>query len=502
MCAFSFKIDRFQNSCKDFLLENFFLQSKKSLLCVITALELKNEIIVGLDINVPPMGFLSENNEIIGFDIDLAKEVFRDKKVIFQPIDWDAKELELNSGKIDVIWNGMSKTPEREQNMLLTKPYMKNRQIVIVNKNSSVKNLEDLQNKTVCVQKGSTGGVAFRNHEVSHRVKNIVELENMVNCLNEVETSKSDATVVDEVVAKYYLNRMGLVENFKILNQEISIEDYVIAVKKGNTELKDEIENGLSVLKKSGKAEEISEKWFGADLFFFGNSETAPSGGTLSKSKNLGHRPIIQGLMVTLKIFLLTVIFSIPLGLILYLLQDSRKKLLKFFIKIYTNIMRGTPLLLQLFFVFYGLPYIPIVGQYLTIKDRFLAGVLTFILNYSAYFVEIFRSGFLGVNKGQREAAQVLDFSKTQSLFKILLPQVLRITLPTICNECITLVKDTALIFAIGVPEMLSNTKNLVNSTTNVMSYIITGAIYLIICMILIKLFKKLETKFSHGVKV
>lgn len=92
-----------------------------------SALNLKNEIIFGLDINVPPMGFLSENNEIIGFDIDLAKEVFVDKKVTFQPIDWDAKELELNSGKIDVIWSGMSKTPEREQNMLLTKPYMKSR---------------------------------------------------------------------------------------------------------------------------------------------------------------------------------------------------------------------------------------------------------------------------------------------------------------------------------------------------------------------------------------
>ncbi|MDR2074059.1 MAG: ABC transporter permease subunit [Oscillospiraceae bacterium] len=462
---------------------------------------LKSEIIVGLDINVPPMGFLSESNEIVGFDIDLAKEVFSDKKVTFQPIDWDAKELELNSCKIDVIWNGMSKTPEREQNMLLTRPYMKNRQIVIVNKNSAINKLEDLQNKTVCVQKGSTGSDAFKNHEISNQTKNIIELENMLNCLNEVETLKSDATVVDEIVAKYYLNGKGLSGSFKILNQEISTEDYVIAVKKGNTELKDKIERGLLTLKESGKAEEISQKWFGTNLFFWEDLELTSTEAS-NTSKDLSLKPIIQGLWVTFKIFLFTIIFSIPLGLILCVLQNSRRKILKLLLKIYINIVRGTPLLLQLFFVFYGLPYVPVIGGYLTIKDRFLAGILTFVFNYAAYFIEIFRSGFLAVDKGQNEAAQVLGFSKTQALFKILLPQVLRITLPTICNECVTLVKDTALIFAIGVPELLSNTKNLVNSTANISSYIITGAIYLVICMIIVQIFRKLEIKFSCGGKV
>lgn len=462
---------------------------------------LKDEIIVGLDVNVPPMGFLSEKNEIIGFDIDLAKKVFTGKKLTFQPIDWDAKELELNSDKIDVIWNGMSKTPEREQNMLLTKPYMRNRQIVIVNKNSTIEKLDDLQSKIICVQKGSTGAEAFKNHNISNQVKEIIELENMVNCLNEVETFKSDATVVDEVVARYYLDEKGLSESFKILNQEISTEDYVIAVKSENTELKNEIEKQLSSLNESGKAAEISEKWFGTNLFFWKPLETV-SNESPSQNKELGVEPIYQGLITTLKLFSLTLIFSLPIGLLLCVLQNSKSKILKFVIKIYTNIMRGTPLLLQLFFVFYGLPYIPVIGGYLTIKDRFLAGLITFILNYAAYFAEIFRSGFLGVDKGQSEAAQVLGFSKTQALFKILMPQVLRITLPTICNECVTLVKDTALIFAIGVPELLSNTKNLVNSTADVTSYIIAGAIYLGVCVILVKIFKQLERKFSCGGKI
>ena len=186
---------------------------------------IEKKIIIGLDINVPPMGFKSDNGEIVGFDIDLANEVFKSDydKVIFQPIDWDSKEFELNSNKIDVIWNGLSETPDRKESMLLTKPYLKNRQVILVRKNSEINSLEDLKNKIICVQKGSTGADSLAEHKISGEIKQTVELENMVNCLNEVETGKSDATVVDEVVAKYYLNKLG--ENkFKILNEELSSE--------------------------------------------------------------------------------------------------------------------------------------------------------------------------------------------------------------------------------------------------------------------------------------
>ncbi|BED92950.1 MAG: polar amino acid transport system substrate-binding protein [Candidatus Paraimprobicoccus trichonymphae] len=458
---------------------------------------LKDKIIVGLDINVPPMGFLGKNNEIVGFDIDLAKEVFGEK-VFFQSIDWDAKELELETGKIDVIWNGLSKTDEREKHMLLTRPYMKNHQIAIVNKKSEINELEDLENKTICVQKGSTGVESLKSHYINKKIKEIIELENMVNCLNEVETYKSDATVVDEIVAKFYLNKKGLSEKFKILNQEISTEDYVIAVKKGNFELMDEIENRLSNLNYSEKTKEISEKWFGSNMFFWEEPQKNLNKNT-QENKKINFLPIFIGFFTTLKLFFIVIIFSLPLGLLICILQNSKNKFFNITIRLYTNLIRGTPLLLQLFFIFYGLPYIPALGEYLTFRDRFLAGVFTFILNYSAYFVDIFRSGFLGINKGQYEAAKVLGFSKSQTLFKILLPQVIRIALPTICNECISLVKDTALIFAIGVQELLSNAKNIVNSTADVTSYVIAAGIYLLTCALIAQVFKILESKFYFG---
>ena len=133
----------------------------------------KSKITIGLDINVPPMGYKNNNGDIVGFDIDLANEIFNKdyNNIIFQPIDWDSKEMELNSGTIDVIWNGLSETPERKESMLLTKPYLKNRQVVLVNKNSDINSLSDLKGKNICVQKGSTGADALSKHIISSELK-------------------------------------------------------------------------------------------------------------------------------------------------------------------------------------------------------------------------------------------------------------------------------------------------------------------------------------------
>lgn len=452
----------------------------------------KDKIVIGLDINVPPMGFKSEKGEIVGFDIDLANEVFKSnyEKIIFQPIDWDSKEFELNSNKIDVIWNGLSETPDRKESMLLSKPYLKNRQIVIVRKDSEINSLENLKNKIICVQKGSTGADTLAEHKISGEIEQTVELENMVNCLNEVETRKSDATIVDEIVAKYYLNKLGE-DKFKILDQELSSEFYVVAVKKGNFELKEFIESKLDEIYKSGIASKISKKWFGQDIFYWQDENSNKS----SSKKRLNFLiPMFDGLKQTLLLFIIVLVFSIPLGLVLFFLQKLKFGII---IKCFINLMRCTPLLLQLLFVFYGIPYLPFIGEFLAIKSRFLAGILTFVLNYSAYFAEIFRGGFLSIDKGQYEAAKILGIGKFKSFLKIFLPQAMKICMPSICNESVTLIKDTSLIFAIGVQELLSTTKNIVNSTANIAPYIISFGVYLIICSMIVFIFKKLEETFK-----
>lgn len=206
---------------------------------------------------------------------------------------------------------------------------------------------------------------------------------------------------------------------------------------------------------------------------------------------------MLPGVQYTIGLFAITVLLSIPLGLGLALLRNSRVRALKGLTGFYIWIMRGTPLLLQLFFFYFGLTFIPVIGPYLAM-GRFQAACVTFVLNYAAYFCEIFRGGILSVEKGQYEAAQVLGFSKWQTNLKIVFPQMLKVSLPAVSNECITLVKDTALITAIGVTEILYFAKSAVNRDVDVSAYAIAAIIYLIMTYGLTKLFNWLEKKFNY----
>ena len=206
---------------------------------------------------------------------------------------------------------------------------------------------------------------------------------------------------------------------------------------------------------------------------------------------------MMEGVQYTVGLFLITVLFSIPLGLALTLLRNSKNGVFRGVTGFYVWLMRGTPLLLQLFFFYFGLPNLPFVGQYLVL-GRFEAACITFILNYAAYFCEIFRGGILSVDAGQYEAAQVLGFSKWQTNFKIVFPQMLKVCLPSISNECITLVKDTALITAISVTEILYFAKAAVNRDTNATAYIVAAVFYLVMTYGLTRLFRWLERKFHY----
>lgn len=203
------------------------------------------------------------------------------------------------------------------------------------------------------------------------------------------------------------------------------------------------------------------------------------------------------GCIVTLQLFIATIVFSIPFGLILTFLYTSKSRVLNKVIGFYILILRGTPLLLQIFFVWFGLPFIPGIGKYLTISDRFTAGAVAFIFNYAAYFAEIFRGGLLSVDKGQYEAAKVLGISEMQTKFKIVMPQMFRISLPAVANETIILLKDTALVSTIGLADLLDVTKEIVNTSTNVSAYAVAAVFYLALSYVLSILFTKLEGKFS-----
>ncbi|MEZ7173715.1 amino acid ABC transporter permease [Sporosarcina sp. OR05] len=205
-------------------------------------------------------------------------------------------------------------------------------------------------------------------------------------------------------------------------------------------------------------------------------------------------KPMLEGAQATVLLFLIAIIVSIPLGFLLTLSVRSSIKPLAWLANAYIYLMRGTPLLLQLLFIVFGLPLIPVIGEYLVL-DRFVAASIGFILNYAAYFAEIFRGGLLAIDNGQYEASKVLGLNRWQTTTRVVLPQMIRIALPAVANESVTLVKDTALLYAVAVPELLHFAQTAVNRDFTIVPFVLAGIIYLLITLCLTLFFKWLERR-------
>ncbi len=187
---------------------------------------------------------------------------------------------------------------------------------------------------------------------------------------------------------------------------------------------------------------------------------------------------LLSGLLTTVEIFFLTLIFSLPLGLLVAFGRMSKAPFLRWLIKVYISIMRGTPLILQIMFVYFG-PYF-IFGIKITNTYRFYAVIIAFVLNYAAYFAEIYRAGIESMPLSQYESAQVLGFSRSQTFLRIILPQVVKRILPPVTNEVITLVKDTSLAYVIAVTEMFTAASSLASSQSSVLPFLVAGVFYYI----------------------
>ncbi|MGL5353107.1 MAG: amino acid ABC transporter permease [Clostridium sp.] len=201
---------------------------------------------------------------------------------------------------------------------------------------------------------------------------------------------------------------------------------------------------------------------------------------------------MFEGLKMTLIIFTLTLILSIPLGVIISLGRISKVKIINSISGLYIYIFRGTPLLLQILFVFYGLPLVGIS------IPRIPAAIMAMVLNYGAYFGEIFRAGINSIDKGQVEAAEVIGMSKKDTFFRIILPQALKRVFPPVSNEVVTLVKDTALVYVVGLDELLKVAKIASNRLTSIMPFVVVAIIYLILNGTIAKVLEKIEKKFNY----
>lgn len=221
------------------------------------------KLVIGIDDKFAPMGFRDDKNEIVGFDIDYARAAAEKmgKEVTFQPIDWSAKESELNSGRIDMIWNGYTITDERKEKVLFTKPYLENSQVVVVLAGSSLTKLQDLAGKEVGLQSLSSAADALEANPVKASLKGVSEYTDNVLALTDLKSGRVDGVVIDEVVARYYIAKEP--DTYKLMDESLAPEQYGIGIKKGNEALLNELQKALDELNSDGTAAEISTKWFG-----------------------------------------------------------------------------------------------------------------------------------------------------------------------------------------------------------------------------------------------
>jgi polar amino acid transport system substrate-binding protein len=231
----------------------------------------KKAFVLGLDDSFPPMGFRDENNEIVGYDIDLAREVTKRMGVelVCQPIDWNAKEQELNTGKIDCIWNGFTITPEREQAMTFSKPYLKNAQVVVVRSDSGFTTLASLAGKSVGLQAGSSAADALEGAtEFKASLKGVVEFKDNLTALMDLDVKGVDAVIMDLLVANDNIKRSG--KSYVILDEALSPENYGVGFRKADLALMNKVQETLDAMAADGTIATISQKWFGADISIVG----------------------------------------------------------------------------------------------------------------------------------------------------------------------------------------------------------------------------------------
>ena len=473
----------------------------------------KKTFTVGFDAEFPPYGYKDDNGEYVGFDLDLASEVCKRNgwELIKQPIDWNSKDMELNSGSIDCIWNGFT-MDGRENEYTWSTPYIDNSQVVVVKSDSDINELSDLKDKIVVVQADSSALAAFtgedateENKKLAESFKELQQVGDYNSAFLNLESDMVQAICMDIGVANYQIKSRG--NAFRMLDSHVSSEKYAIGFKKGNTELRDAVQSTLLEMKSDGEFDKIAKKWsletsvcLSADDKYI-DGDSAPSAENTQDEENEWNIwniciQLLDGIKATLFIFALTLIFSLPLGLALTFARMSRFKIVQWLAQIYISIMRGTPLMLQLLVVCYGPYYLFNIS--LDQSYRTYAVIIGFSINYAAYFAEIFRAGIQAIQPGQREAAAILGYSRGQTFRKIIFKQMIKNILPPVTNEIITLVKDTSLAFALTYIEVFTLAKQIAAAQTSIVPLFVAGLFYYVFNIIVAFVMQRIEKRLNY----
>ncbi|HDV4503184.1 TPA: ABC transporter permease subunit [Staphylococcus aureus] len=443
----------------------------------------RGELRVGLSADYGPMEFehtVNGKTEYAGVDIDLAKKIAKDNNLKLKIVNMSFDSLlgALKTGKIDIIISGMTSTPERKKQVDFSDSYMMTKNIMLVKKDkvSEYKDIKDFNNKKVGAQKG-TEQEKIAQTEIENA--SITSLSRLPDVILALKSGKVEGAVVEKPVAEAYLKqnpKLGI-SNVKFNEEE---KDTVIAVPKDSPKLLSQINKTIKEVKDKGLIDK-----------YMTNAANAMNddSGFISKYGSF----FLKGIKITILISLIGVALGSILGAFVALMKLSKIKIISWIASIYIEILRGTPMLVQVFIVFFGIT----AALGLDIS-ALVCGTIALVINSSAYIAEIIRAGINAVDKGQMEAARSLGLNYRQTMKSVIMPQAIKNILPALGNEFVTLIKESSIVSTIGVGEIMFNAQVVQGISFDPFTpLLVAAALYFVLTFVLTRIMNMIEGRLN-----
>ncbi|HDY4667325.1 TPA: ABC transporter permease subunit [Staphylococcus aureus] len=443
----------------------------------------RGELRVGLSADYAPMEFehtVNGKTEYAGVDIDLAKKIAKDNNLKLKIVNMSFDSLlgALKTGKIDIIISGMTSTPERKKQVDFSDSYMMTKNIMLVKKDkvNEYKDIKDFNNKKVGAQKG-TEQEKIAQTEIENA--SITSLSRLPDVILALKSGKVEGAVVEKPVAEAYLKqnpKLGI-SNVKFNEEE---KDTVIAVPKDSPKLLSQINKTIKEVKDKGLIDK-----------YMTNAANAMNddSGFISKYGSF----FLKGIKITILISLIGVALGSILGAFVALMKLSKIKIISWIASIYIEILRGTPMLVQVFIVFFGIT----AALGLDIS-ALVCGTIALVINSSAYIAEIIRAGINAVDKGQMEAARSLGLNYRQTMKSVIMPQAIKNILPALGNEFVTLIKELSIVSTIGVGEIMFNAQVVQGISFDPFTpLIVAAALYFVLTFVLTRIMNMIEGRLN-----
>ncbi|WMT43502.1 amino acid ABC transporter substrate-binding protein/permease [Paenibacillus sp. D2_2] len=444
--------------------------------------------VIGTDITFAPFEFQDVNGKFVGIDMDLLEAIAQDQNFSYEvkPLGFNAAVQALEAKQVDGVIAGMSITDERKQKFELSEPYFESGVVMAVSKNNDdIKSYEDLKGKKIAVKTG-TEGYRFAESIATKYSFTIVPFDESAQMYEDVKTGNSVACFDDYPVLAYGVNQNN---GLKIVTKKEAGGSYGFAVNKGmNQELMAKFNAGLANLQASDQYDQILEKYLGDSA---SQTVVKSRGGLILESLPA----LFKGLGKTLLYTIVSLFVALIFGLIFGFMKVGQNRFLRGVATVFVDVFRGIPLIVLAFFIYFGIPQ-----AFGFTMPLFLAAILTLSLNTGAYVTEIIRGGIQSIDRGQMEAARSLGLPYRKSMMKIIIPQAIRIMIPSLINQMVITLKDTSILSAIGLVELTQSGKIIIARTfASFDIWLVVAIMYLVVITVLTKLSGYLERRARRG---